>query len=272
MSDPRATPTHVHYRRTGSGPSVLLLQGVGLAGRAWRPQIDALSGEFTLVSTDNRGVGSNPLGDPAALTIDAMATDAIGAMDAAGIDRFHVVGHSMGGVIAQAVALSCPTRVLSLSLLCTFRRGRDATAVTPTMLWLGVRTRIGTRAMRRRAFVEMVMPSSYLETRDRNRVAAELADVFGRDLADQPAAVMRQLGALSRYDAGSRLAELAAIRTMVMSAEHDVIARPDSGRALAEAIPGATFILMPDAGHAVPIQDAPAVNELLAGHFRSGAR
>jgi pimeloyl-ACP methyl ester carboxylesterase len=140
------------------------------------------------------------------------------------------------------------------------------------MFWLGLRTRIGTRAMRRRAFVEMVMPAIYLEAHDRNRVAADLADVFGRDLADQPAIAMRQLRAMSRYDAGSRLAELAAIPTMVVSAEHDVIARPDSGRALAAAIPGATFVLMPDAGHAMPIQQGAAVNARLASHFRASAR
>jgi aminoacrylate hydrolase len=256
----------IHYSRTGSGPAVLLIQGVGLIGNGWKPQVDGLQGEFTLFTFDNRGIGASTMLDDA-LSIEQMAADALSIMDAERIDRFHVVGHSMGGVIAQEVALLAPSRILSLSLLCTFVVGADATSLTAGMIWLGLRTRIGTRAMRRRAFLEIVMPAVYLERTDAATMAADLAQLFGHDLADHPPIVMRQLKATSRYDARPRLAELGRIPTLVVSAEYDRIARLPTGRALAAAIPGARFVEVKDAGHGVPIQMADEVNQLLREQF-----
>jgi len=256
----------IHYEIAGSGPHVLLIQGVGLIGEGWRPQIDALKDALTLTWFDNRGIGAS-LGPPGPLTIEDMADDALAVMDHAGASSFHVVGHSMGGVIAQEVALRAPERVRSLSLLCTFARGRDATALTWTMLMLGLRTRIGTRTMRRRAFLEMVLPPDRLASVDPDRTAAEMAPLFGHDLADQPPIVMRQLRAMSRYEAGPRLGTLGSIPTLVVSGELDVIARPSSGRALAAAIPGARYVELAGAAHGVPIYDAAVVNELLRAHL-----
>jgi pimeloyl-ACP methyl ester carboxylesterase len=201
-----------------------------------------------------------------------MAADALAIMDAQGFERFHVAGHSMGGLIAQQVALSAPDRMLSLALLCTFHRGPQGASLTPSLLLSAIRMRIGTRAMRRRAFTEIVMPAAYLNTVDRERLAEDLAPLFGRDLAEQPPIVMAQVRAMSRFDASTRLAQLAAIPTLVMSATHDRIARPEYGRALAAAIPGARYVEIPDAGHGVTIQLAAKTNELLAEHWATTGR
>jgi len=248
---------------------VLLVQGVGAIGRAWRPQIDALKASHTVIAFDNRGIGASSAGD-GALSIEAMAADALAVADAAGARTFHLVGHSMGGVIAQHVALSAPDRVRSLSLLCTFARGAQGARLSWDLFVAGMRSRIGPRTSRRRAFVELVMPSSYLAKVDRARLDADLADLFGRDLADQPAIVMPQLRAMSRYDALARLAALQAIPTVVGSASLDRIALPAFGRQLADAIPGARFVEFPDAGHAVPIHSASTINALLLDQFTRG--
>jgi len=256
----------VAFARHGSGPAVLMIQGVGVIGEGWRPQIDDLSNRYTCITFDNRGMGGTPLGgDP--LSIDLMAEDALAVADANGIDRFHLVGHSMGGVIAQELALRVTSRVRSLCLMCTVARGRDAAGLTPRMLWLGTRTRIGTRAMRRNAFLEIVMPPAALHSADRGALAARLADLFGHDLADAPPVVMAQIRAMARYDAGPRLAALAGVPTLVLCATHDPIARPASARALAAAIPGARVVEFGDASHGLPIQWADRVNALLREHM-----
>ena len=122
------------YAVAGAGPAVLLIQGVGIAGAGWRPQIDGLLDSFRLVAVDNRGIDGCVL-PPGPLTIEDMAADTLAVMDhlreREGIERFHVVGHSMGGVIAQELALSAPERVESLAFLCTFATGRQATTLTP---------------------------------------------------------------------------------------------------------------------------------------------
>jgi pimeloyl-ACP methyl ester carboxylesterase len=264
------------YTRTGSGegridpgtarPVVLLIQGVGVIGAGWGPQIDGLGQRFDLISFDNRGIGASST-TGGALTIETMAADAVAILDAQGVERAHIVGHSMGGVIAQALALARPDRVKSLALLCTFARGRQATALSASMLVTALRTRIGTRRMRRLAFLELVMPPGALEVQDRDALAERLGRLFGHDLADQPPIVMRQLRAMGRYDAFDRLALLAGIPTLVVSAQDDRIARPTFGRALAAAIPDARFVEIPGAGHGVTIQCADDINALLRQHL-----
>jgi len=256
----------IHYVRTGTGPPVLLIQGVGVIGHGWTPQVDALKDRFTLVSFDNRGIGSSTLRD-GRLTIDDMATDALAILDALGLERVHVVGHSMGGVIAQALALRAPQRVSSLAFLCTFVRGKDGSQVTMAMLATALRMRIGTRVMRRNAFLELIMPSRYLQQVDRPALARTLEPLFGHDLAEQPPIVMKQLGAMSKFDAGASLGTLGHIPTLVVSAAEDRIARPASGRALAAAIPGARYVEIADAGHGLPIHRASETNALLLEHW-----
>lgn len=259
----------IAFERAGTGPPVLLIQGVGVVGRGWQPQVDGLCGEYSLHVFDNRGIGGSTI-DKSALSIETMAADALAVMDAAGAARFHVVGHSMGGVIAQELALRAPARVRSLCLMCTVERGRDASGMTLPMMVTGLRTRIGTRLMRRRAFLELVMPADALRSLDRDAFCERLATLFGHDLADQPSIVMPQIRAMARYDARTRLAELAAIPTLVMSAAHDRIASPSSGRRLAAAIPGARYLEYADAGHGLPIQHADRVNADLRAHFARG--
>ncbi|HET7218025.1 MAG TPA: alpha/beta fold hydrolase [Vicinamibacterales bacterium] len=263
LATPGAT---IFYTRSGSGPAVLLVQGVGAIGNTWKPQIEGLSGRYTVVAFDNRGIGRSRIAD-GRLTIDDMAADALALLDALGLERVHVAGHSMGGVIAQALALRAPTRIKSLAFLCTFARGQDGAKMTLPMLVTALRMRIGTRAMRRNAFLGLIMPERYLRQVDRAELAGQLHPLFGHDLAEQPSISMQQLRAMSKYDASSRLAELAQIPTLVLSASEDRIAPPANGRALAAAIPGATYIELSDSGHGVTIHRADEVNAILADHF-----
>lgn len=261
----------IRYIREGTGTPLVLVQGAGVIGEGWRPQIDALRASHAIVALDNRGIGGSTY-RASALTIEDMAADVLAIADAEGFDRFHLAGHSIGGLIAQEIALRARPRMLGLALLCTFERGGQASRLTPAIIWKGLRTRIGTRAMRRQAFMELVMPGGYLAGVDREALASQLATLFGHDLADQPAIVMKQLGAASRFDASGRLQDLAGVPTLVLSARHDAIALPEYGRALAARIPGARYVEIADGGHAVTIQCAHEVNELLAEHLGGGAQ
>ena len=207
----------IRYIREGTGTPLVLVQGAGVIGEGWRPQIDALRASHAIVALDNRGIGGSTY-RASALTIEDMAADVLAIADAEGFDRFHLAGHSIGGLIAQEIALRARPRVLGLALLCTFERGGQASRLTPAIIWKGLRTRIGTRAMRRQAFMELVMPGGYLAGVDREALASQLATLFGHDLADQPAIVMKQLGAASRFDASGRLQDLAGVPTLVLSA------------------------------------------------------
>jgi pimeloyl-ACP methyl ester carboxylesterase len=278
MSKPSAAPSdpaplehhgcRLAWHLRGQGPPVLFIQGVGVHGDGWLPQIDGLADRYRCLWFDNRGMGKSlPRGVP--VRVEQMAEDALALMDAAGWESAHVVGHSLGGLVALHLGLTARERLRSLGLLCTFSRGAVGTKPTARMLWLGLRSRLGPRRARRRAFLEIVMPEAELAGADTEAMAARLAPLFGHDLADQPPIAMEQLAALRAYDATPRLAELAGLPTLVISATHDPIARPaEAGRILAAGIPRARYLEMAHASHGAPIQCAGEVNGMLDEHFR----
>jgi 3-oxoadipate enol-lactonase len=248
-----------------------MLQGVGVGARGWLPQIEALAARYTCVAFDNRGYGAS-LPQAEDLTVELMADDAIALMNAMGWTDAHLVGHSLGGLVALYVAKRAPERVRSLTLLCTFASGEVPTKLTPWMLAIGLRTRVGTRRMRRHAFLRLVAPHDALAGVDPDAMAAHLADLFGRDLADSPPVVMRQLHAMADADATPFLHGLAGIPTLVVSAAHDRIAPPHAGRALAAGIPGARYVELEDASHGVTIHQADRINALLLAHLDAASR
>ncbi len=251
---------------SGAGPTVVHIQGDGVGATGWAPQIASLSRHYQCFTFDNRGFGaSQPLGEP--LTVSLMADDVQTLMDALDWRSAHLVGHSLGGLVALCVAQQAPERVRSLALLCTFATGSIPTRPAPELLWIGLRSRVGTRRMRRNAFLELVMPRDLLAAVDRDKLAAQLAELFGHDLADQPPIVLKQFSAMRRGDARSFLRDL-GMPAFVMSAEFDIIAPSYAGRELAAGLPNATFVEIEDAAHGVTIQRADRVNELLLEHLR----
>jgi len=250
------------YEVRGNGPPVVFIQGLGIHGRAWKPQVDALARDYRCLTFDNRGIGgSQPRG--CAITIPQMAEDALALMDAQGWEAAQVVGQSMGGLVAIEMALRAGRRVRSLALICSLGRGSAVFPRDPGMIWRWLRTQAGTKPQKRRALLELLMPESALDGVD----PAELADLFGHDLAEHSPVSARQLLALLQYDATARLGELAGRPTLVVSGSEDPITPPALGRALAAAIPGARFVEIAGASHAAAIQHAARVNALLAEHF-----
>ena len=254
------------YELTGNGPPVLLIQGCGVCGSGWEYQVAELSRSFQCLTFDNRGIGKSTA-DSSRLTIEQMARDAQSLMDAVGWESAHVVGHSMGGLIAEQLALDAPARVRTLSLLCTFARGFESVKATPRVVWLGIRTRVGTRAMRRRALLLMQFSTSYLRSHNIDQLADDAKRIIGRDLADTLPIMIKQLRAMLRHDPRARLHELSRIPTLVVTAAHDPVAQPSYGRGLSVHIPGSRYIEIPDAAHAVILQLPERVNQLLTEHF-----
>lgn len=250
----------IAYEVAGDGPPVLFIQGVGVPGVGWTPQIRALSGRYRCASFDHRGVGGSGA-VTGRLEIADMVGDTVALLDHLGWDDAHLVGHSMGGIIAHQLAIDAPARVRSLSLLCTFVRGKDAARLAPWIAWVGLRTRLGTAAMRRRAFLEILLPDAW-EDRDPERYT----EFFGRDIADQHPMALAQVTAMSRHDDSARLSGISA-PTLVASGAEDRLALPAYGRALAAAIPGARYHEFEGASHGAPLTHPDVVDALLAGHL-----
>src|SRR3990172_8424249 len=121
MPTARIGDINIYYQEAGAGDPLVLLMGWGGDHTAWALQVQAFSPEFRCISPDNRGAGCSDQPD-APYAIRLMADDTVGLLDALGIDRAHVAGLSMGGMIAQEMAITSPGRVRTLQLHATLAR------------------------------------------------------------------------------------------------------------------------------------------------------
>jgi pimeloyl-ACP methyl ester carboxylesterase len=254
----------LYYEVSGTGDPVLFIQGVGVVGRGWSPQAKELSKKFQVITFDNRGIGQS-VNRSRDLTIESMVTDTVALLDHLNLKSAHIVGHSMGGTIAQEFALQHPRRVKSLSLLCTFSQGRQAMQLNARIFWLGLGTRLGTKKMKRKAFLEILYSKKFLDGVNAfDELAEQTGSIVGRDLADSPPIIMRQLKALSRHDSSEKLSKLAGIRTIVVSGKEDPIAQPKFGQDLARRIPNAKYIELENASHGIVLERPNEVNNILS--------
>ena len=236
----------LHWR--GAGPSdgepVLMIMGLGGSGRMWWRLEPHLADRWWLLLIDNRGTGdSDRVSGP--LTMAGMAADAVAVLDAAGVDSAHVVGASMGGMVAQHLALDHRDRVRSLVLACTTAGGRAGAPPWRLLAASALRPVLGPG----RTF-GLVAPALYAARtrreqpeRVREDLAVRVAD------ATPPATVYAQLAAAARHDTRARLRELADLPVTVLHGAEDALVPVQRGRELAEAIPGARLIELPETGH-----------------------
>src|SRR5258706_4637914 len=123
----------IHYEVHGSGDPVLLIMGLGSNAYGWHRTIPWLAERYQVIAFDNRGVGRSDV-PGGAYTITQMAVDAVAVLDAVGHETAHVVGASLGGMIAQRVGLAHPRRVRSLTLVCTTPGGSRAAHASKEVL------------------------------------------------------------------------------------------------------------------------------------------
>ena len=248
----RAGDVDIYVEQVGLGPDVLLLGGLSDPAESWQPQLDGLSDRYRLIALDNRGAGRTPLPQEP-LSVPMMADDAAAVLRALDVRAAHVAGFSGGSLIAQELALRHPELVRSLVLMSTFGQ-RDAYLRSAAKFfdWLAD-VAPSERAMMEAFFLWIYTPRAH-ENGMVDHVIEE-ALVFPHPQA--PEAFKAQLEGFMTHDALDRLEEIAA-PTLVLAGELDILTPPRFGHAVAGAIPGARFEVMPGEAHQ-PFQEVPDV-------------
>lgn len=246
------------------GTPVILIMGFATRGNAWDIQIKGLEHEHQVMWYDHRGIGESELPKPV-FGMKDMARDVVGLMDDKQWGAAHIVGISMGGMVAQEMALQYGHRVRSLSLLATTAGGkRGNIAVVPGVPKLAS-CFLGSAQSRIRAFKRTLFPDSFIATKDDQWFRSLLR----RDFNGHPSMVdlVAQGNACRAHDTADRLHRLRGLPTLVVCPEQDVIIHPSESRRLARLIPGAHLLKFSDAGHGVNWQHADALNAALLRHF-----
>ncbi len=236
------------YERSGnaSGPPLLLIMGMSGTALHWgEPFLELLRADFDVIAYDHRGVGaSTPLAGP--VTIRQMADDAAGLLAALELDSAHVLGISMGGMIAQELALNHRERIRTLTLGCTYCGGPgSALADEAVMLKLGKAMASGDRELALRAGWEInVSPAMAAD----DEAYATFREI-GNRRAVAVAVIMQQLQACTAHDTYERLPELGGLPTLVIHGTADELLPVQNGRLIASRIPGAQLEIFDGVGH-----------------------
>ena len=237
---------NIHYREYGEGEPLLLIMGLSANADWWGDRfLQPLAERFHVVTYDNRGAGrsSKPEGP---YPIPVMAEDAVGLMDHLGWDSAHVMGASMGGMIAQELALNHPERVRRLVLLCTTCGGSDQVSASPEVLALLNAPRAGMSEEDLARFsMPLLFPQRYIEEHP------QLVDEVVRThliAPIQPKCFVWQLQGVTMWSCGSRLADLRH-PTLIVTGTKDVLIPPENSRVLARLIAGSRLMEIEGAGH-----------------------
>jgi len=246
----------LHWETHGSGDPVLLIMGLGSNAYGWHRAIPWLAERYETIAFDNRGTGRSdaPAGE---YTIAQMAADTATVLDAAGHRRAHVIGASLGGMIAQRFALTYPERVRTLTLLCTTPGGRAAVHASDAVT-AGLVSGGGDPAAVYRKNAWFLYGE---ETRTRFPERIEEDIVYRTKIPTSPAGYLGQLRAAVGHDTWDELAALAAVPTLVVHGDADLLIPTDNGKRLAERIPNAQLVLLPGAGHMLQADAGDTVRE-----------
>jgi pimeloyl-ACP methyl ester carboxylesterase len=242
----------------GSGPAVLMVMGLAYPAAAWHRQVPVLAQHYRVITVDNRGAGATGLVPGSPYTVETMTDDLLAVLEAAGEEQAHIVGISMGGLMAQELALSHPERCSSLTLIST--HPGTAHGVWPQEVVDFLQTRLGMPAEER---AEFSIPFNYAPATPRALMDEDLAIREAGTAGPEGYAAQ---GGTALWSGWERLPSM-TVRTLVLHGAQDRLVVPENGERIASAIPDAKLVLVEGANHLVTTDQADQLNDLLLGWF-----
>ncbi|MFJ5762560.1 alpha/beta fold hydrolase [Neobacillus sp. NPDC093182] len=236
----------LYYEIHGEGEPLLLIMGLSLSSKSWFRTIPALSKQYKVIVFDNRGVGLS--GKPnSPYSIELMADDAKAVLDATGVESAHIYGISMGGMIAQRLALKYPERIRSLILGCTTSGGEKHVqpSAEVSMLMLSRASSTATPEEMAWATAPILYSQSFIENR-RDLIAEDIQRRI--EIPVLPYAYMLQLQACLSHDTYNEIHQIKA-PVLVIHGDEDRLVPYENGVTLAEKVPNAEFLTIKGAGH-----------------------
>jgi pimeloyl-ACP methyl ester carboxylesterase len=244
----RVNDIQMNYEVNGEGFPLVMIMGLGANLDWWDPRmIQDLSKNFKTIMFDNRGAGRTEASDKK-YTSKLFADDTAGLMDALRISRAHVLGISMGGMIAQELAINYPEKVEKLVLCSTACGGKET--VMPSQEVLVSNVRAGSASSPEesaRMFVPIILTKEFM---DKNPDFVESMTERILKAPISPEAFQRQTDAVMAFSSFDRLSAIKS-PTLVLAGKRDILIPPENGSILAKAIPNARLVLLERSAHAL---------------------
>ena len=278
MSTTAVGDVDLYYEEHGAGDPLLLVMGLGADSTAWMFQVPDFARHYRTIVFDNRGVGRSAK-PPGPYSIAQMADDTAGLLDTLGVERCHVVGVSMGGMIAQELALRHPARVRGLVLGCTYpepdaeieRQRRDSVAEMGGTVTATGDVAIDLSGLDPLLFFQTLLPRVFNQAFIDNELPRLMA-LFGTVLQYGVSleAILAQAGAVMSHRTTDRLHRIAA-PTLVITGDADQLIPPAHSDVLARHIPGARLVKVPGGSHGFNLETPEVFNRTVLD-FLAGVR
>jgi 3-oxoadipate enol-lactonase len=259
----------IYWEEAGEAEPLMLVMGLTADHTSWILQVRELSEQFRVITFDNRDVGQSSQAE-GEYEITDMAADALGLADELGLASFHLLGASLGGAIAQEMALAAPDRIRTLTLAMTWAGAGN---------WGRKHHRLWTAQVRRTPWEEhidnlmlLVFSEEFFE--DQERVTSMRQTMLGNPFPQSTDAFGRQAGAAGRHEARERLPHL-TMPVHAIGAEHDRLVPVWKSAEIAELIPGAKLTVIERGSHCVnlekPAEFNAAVRDFIVATQRQAA-
>ena len=242
-----------------AGDSVVMINGVGAVRGSWYLQVAALAERYRVYTYDNRDVGeTGPGEDLSPYGISRFASDAAGLIEALERRPVHVIGASMGGAIAQELALARPDLVRSLQIVCSWPH-TDPWLAEVVLQWRSLFSAMGSFDWTRNTWVWVF---TYRWFRDPEKTAGLRRSAESYPYPQTAEMFARQCDAVVSFDARDRLGAI-GVPTHVIAGEEDIFTPPRFSREIAAAIPGSRLTILPEVGHGMFWETPEAFNGAL---------
>ncbi len=252
----KANDLEIYYEVHGQGEPLILIAGLTKDSSVWLQQVDVFSRHFQVVLFDNRGAGRTGAPDEP-YTTRMMADDVVGLMEALHIPSACILGHSLGGCIAQQIAIHHPQKVKKLMLLATFA---EPLPVTRYILDLAAELQNQNLPIELRAKIQLPWSFSGSFLSNPTNIAVVLNAIANNPYPQKPHAFLHQISACKTHNTKHQLDKILA-PTLVMEGAEDLLTPAVCANELMAKIPHASHAIIPQAGHSVLVENSVCFNE-----------